>query len=528
MKRIRLRSRSAARLRVAATDSVQATTGSGCWPRESGSGAGVMHSRYGRAAFFVFPVLLILGLSLPLLLGAHFDRADSLRLREAGRAKQVVRAAASDTIDNDRRTAIVRASEAIAPSVVSVNVLRRETVRAQSLWEQLFVGPGVSRETQGLGSGFIIDARGYVLSNEHVVRGATEVTVTLADGRDFKADIVGTDDVTDLALLRLVDPRPADLPVATLGTSQDLVTGEWVIAIGNPFGFLLSNPEPTVTAGVVSGVGRNIIPGDGERGYYLDMIQTDASINPGNSGGALVNALGQVVGVNSSIISETGSNVGLGFAIPIDRAKRVADALMREGSVRRAWVGMTVKPSAPNRFGRSQRVEVASVVTNSPAARAGFRAGTVIDSAGGHAIHNQLDWDARLLDLRVGETLDVVASPQNGGRRAMRLSTQDLPSFNAERVRASRDFEFITVTPAIQAERGLANSEGALISQLSDAAKSLGLQEGDLVLQINQVRIRNAQDAASLLRRMSTRSGTVRMVFERQGQLNQVAFTIGG
>jgi len=497
------------------------------WFREAAPTAPcALDRRRGRAAFFLLPLLLVIGLAAPVLLRARNESGDRLSAG-SGAATQIARAAQSDTIANVRRTAIVRAAEAVAPAVVSVNVLRRETVRPQSLWEEIFIGPGVSRETQGLGSGFIIDSRGYVLTNEHVVRGATEVVVTLADGRDFKADVVGTDDITDLALVRLVDPRPADLAVAPLGTSGDLVIGEWVVAIGNPFGYLLSNSEPTVTAGVVSGVGRNIIPGDGSRGYYLDMIQTDASINPGNSGGALVNALGQVIGVNSSIISESGGSVGLGFAIPIDRAKRVADALLRDGQVRRVWVGLGVKESAPNRFGRSQRVEVASVVPASPAARAGMRAGMVIDSAAGHVIHGPLDWDARLLDLRVGETLDVVVM-QGAARRRVQLSTQDLPSFTAERVRAGADFEFVSMTPAIQAERKLTNSEGALITRLSDAARSLGLQDGDLVLQINQTRIRSAQDAASILRRMATRGATVRLVFERQGQLNQVAFSIGG
>jgi serine protease Do len=379
---------------------------------------------------------------------------------------------------------------------------------------------------QGLGSGFVLDDRGYVLTNEHVVRGATEIVVTLSDGRDARAEIVGTDDVTDLALLRLVE-RPQGLRAAPLGTSDDLVIGEWVVAIGNPFGYLLSNPEPTVTVGVVSGVGRNIIPGDGTRTYYLDMIQTDASINPGNSGGALVNALGEVIGVNSSIISETGGNVGIGFAIPIDRARRVADALLREGHVRRAWVGVELREAEPNRFGRSQQLIVSNVVAGSPAAQAGLRAGMLIDSAGGRPIRNMLDWESRLLDLRVGELLDVVAA-QGTAKRRVRLATQDLPSLTAERVRAGSDFEFITLTPAIRAERGLTGDEGALLVGLSDAARRLGLQDGDMVVEINRTRIRSAQDAASILRRMSGRRTLVRMVFERRGSYTAVQFYIGG
>ncbi|HSJ25196.1 MAG TPA: trypsin-like peptidase domain-containing protein, partial [Longimicrobiales bacterium] len=230
-------------------------------------------------------------------------------------------------VDASRRTAIVVAAERVAPAVVSVNVIRRETFQPRSMWESFFMPPGVAREVPGLGSGFIIDGSGLVLTNEHVVRGATELVVTLRDGRDFDAELVGSDEVTDLALLRLRDVR-GTLPVAPLGRSSNLIIGEWVVAIGNPFGFMLANAEATVTAGVVSGVNRNIIPEGGQGGgWYLDMIQTDASINPGNSGGPLVNALGEVIGVNSSIISGGGGSVGLGFAIPIDRARRIAQDL---------------------------------------------------------------------------------------------------------------------------------------------------------------------------------------------------------
>jgi serine protease Do len=485
--------------------------------------------RPGRSVWWLLPILVIAAAAVPLVLGAIDDSGtDGLRYANPAdsQVRQPSRQAASQSVDDSRRTALVRAAESVAPSVVSINVLRRQTVRPRSMFEDLFLGPG-TREVQGLGSGFVLDARGYVLTNEHVVRGATELVVTLADGRDVEAEIVGTDDVTDLALLRLVDPPP-ELRAAPIGSSSDLVIGEWVVAIGNPFGYLLSNPEPTVTAGVVSGVGRNIIPGDGSRTYYLDMIQTDASINPGNSGGALVNVLGEVVGVNSSIISETGSNVGLGFAIPIDRARRVADALLSEGRVSRVWLGVELTEAEPNRFGRSHQLFVSNVVPGSPAEQAGLRTGMLIDSAGGRPIRSMLDWEGRLLDLRVGEAISVVAS-ENAQQRTLNIVTQDLPSLTAERVSAGSDFEFVTLTPAIRAERGLNTEEGALLVDMSDAARrQLGLRDGDLVVEINRVRIRSAQDAASILRRLSERRTLVRMVFERRGNYNAVQFYIGG
>jgi serine protease Do len=478
-----------------------------------------------RLAVTLAGIAVLAGLLLPFTVrraGLPAPVADSAALF----AQTVARTALQDTLQASRRTAIVRAAEQVAPATVSVNVVRREAVRPRTWFEQFMIPPGMSQEVQGLGSGFIIDASGLVLTNEHVVHGATEIVVTLSDGRDVPAELVGVDDVTDLALVRLKD-RPSGLRVAQLGTSSDLMTGEWVVAIGNPFGFLLSNPEPTVTVGVVSGIGRNIIPtdNDGQGGYYLDMIQTDAAINPGNSGGPLVNLLGQVVGVNSSIISESGGSVGLGFAIPIDRARRIAAALVRDGHVRRAWTGVEVRQdsAAP---GQPRRVRVASIVSGSPAARAGLRAGMIIQSANGKPVRSPFDWEARILDTRVGETVDV-GVVQGGSTRSIRIATQDLPSLAAERVRAISDFEFVTLTPAIQAERGLVNAQGALIVSLSDAARSIGLREGDLVLEINRQRIGTAQEAANLLRRLSGRGG-VRMTVERRGQPLSVGFSIGG
>jgi serine protease Do len=432
------------------------------------------------------------------------------------------------TIATERQTAIVRAARRVAPAVVSVNVLRRETVQPRSLWESLFIGPGSAREVPGLGSGFIIDATGLVLTNEHVVRGATEIVVTLSDGRDLEARVVGTDEFTDLALLRLSgDGQP--LPAAPLGTARDLVIGEWVVAIGNPFGFLLSNTEPTVTAGVVSGVGRNIVQGGTDsRGIYLDMIQTDASINPGNSGGPLVNALGEVIGVNSSIISGSGGSVGLGFAIPIDRARRIARDLLENGEVRRVWLGATVggTPTGTGRLGRSRGVQIAAVAPGSPAARAGLRAGMAVSAVAGQPVHAPLDWEARLLDARVGDAIEIDVV-DGGAERRVRVVAEGLPSLAAERVSALDDVQLVTVTPAIRAERGLVSESGALIVRASPALREVGLREGDLILQINRTALRSAEEAASLLRRLGA-GAPIRILFERQGQYGSVSFYITG
>jgi serine protease Do len=436
-----------------------------------------------------------------------------------------------DTVSAGRRTAIVRAAERVSPAVVSVTVTVRESVVPRTFLESLFIPPGASQESQGLGSGSIIDPRGLVLTNEHVVRGATEIYVTLRDGRRFKADLAGSDDVTDLALLRLKNVT-GQLPVAPLGTSRDLLVGEWAIAIGNPFGYLLSNAEPTVTAGVISGLNRNIISStedngsDESGGYYLDMIQTDASINPGNSGGPLVNALGQVIGVNSSIISGQGGSIGLGFAIPIDRAKRVAADLLRDGRVRRVFTGVDLKDVAPDTSGRPASVQVASVAQGSPGAIAGIRSGMTLIRAGGRAIHTRFDWEAQLLDSRVGETFDVVVS-DGGQQRTVRIAPQDLPSLSASRVKALDIFTLITLTPAIKAERKLRSNAGALIVNLTDDARSIGLRDGDLIVDINRTRIESAEEAANMLARLRGTGITVRMTIEREGQLGAFSFNIG-
>lgn len=432
---------------------------------------------------------------------------------------------AQGSVDASRRTAIVRATERVAPAVVSVNVRQRATVQPRSVFESFFLGPS-TREVQGLGSGFLIRADGLIITNEHVVRGATEVVVTLSDGRDFGADVVGTDEVTDLAVLRLRQ-APANLPVAPLGSSASLIIGEWAIAIGNPFGFYLANAEPTVTAGVISAFGRNIIPGGEEsRTYYLDMIQTDASINPGNSGGPLLNAAGDVIGVNSSILSQSGGSVGLGFAIPIDRARRVAADLLASGRVRRPWTGLAVQSGPPNAFGRSHEVQVASIAPNSPAARAGLRVGDYITSVDGRRVSSPLDWEARLLDIHVAEAVSVMT--RNGGtERTVRMTPSDLPSLNATRVNAVAGLQLITLTPEIRLERRLKSEQGALIASLSDDARSVGLANGDLIVEINRQAIRTAEEAASVFKTLAGGSA-VRIVFERQGQYTQTSFYLRG
>jgi len=411
-----------------------------------------------------------------------------------------------------RTTAIVRAARTVAPAVVTISVLRREQVRRRPFFFDPYYLP--FRETQGLGSGFIIDAGGTVLTNHHVVDGATRILVTLPDARDFEARRVGSDPATDIAVLAL--ENATDLPVAPLGTASNLLIGEWTVAIGNPFGGLLSNHEPSVTAGVVSALGRHIVPGDDDEGFHLGMIQTDASINPGNSGGPLVNALGEVIGINASILSRSGGSEGLGFAIPIDRALKVARDLSEHGAVRRAWLGFEVDAVEADDFGRSRGVRIARVTPGSPAAKAGIRAGTRLLRAGTSGMATPLDYAAALLDLRAGDRIELAVE----GMGAVTVEAVQLPSVTAERIELLRDLEVITVTPAIQSERALVSSEGALVVTISDnLSETTGLATGDVLLGVNNRRVGTAREAAEELRRTQRGNRSFVLVFERGGRL---------
>lgn len=417
-------------------------------------------------------------------------------------------------VDRSRTTALVRASELVSPAVVSVNTLRQQQVRARTVWDEFFVGPSRTRQSTNFGSGVIFDADGYVLTNDHVVRGAQRIRVSLPDGRDFAAELVGTDGMTDVAVLKI---EAEDLPVARMGTSRGLLIGEWAVAIGNPFAYLLSNPEPTVTAGVISAVGRHIIPSSQQdQGFYLGMIQTDASINPGNSGGPLVNALGEVIGVNTSIFSRSGGSEGLGFAIPIDRAIRVADDLIQFGEVRRAWTGVEVAAIQADEWGRTRGVQVASVVPGSPAEDAGLSPGDHLVQANGRSLGTPLDFEAVLLDAKAGDAVEVA---REGQRRSITLVAETLPTSRAQEVEILENLEVVTVTPEIQAEQGLGSEVGALITGISmELSGDLGLARGDVILQINDTRIGSAEDAAQAIRAL--RAGQrVRIYFERNGSV---------
>jgi serine protease Do len=346
----------------------------------------------------------------------------------------------------------------------------------------------------------------------------------MRDGTVYPARVLGSDEANDVAVLK-IDAK--GLPEVKLGNSGSLVIGEWAIAIGNPFGFYLGNSEPSVSVGVISATQRNLIaPNEGQASYF-DMIQTDAAINPGNSGGPLVNADGEVVGVNSSIFSPSGGSVGLGFAIPINRVTRVVDDLLSHGSIRSPWIGITLRSrqSTNPRDVLTQGAIIATVAPGSPAAAAGLQPGDVILREGGRTIHNPFDWQAALLDLRVGSPAQL--HMKRGTREFdVNVNIADRPEVSAPKVQVLRELELVSVTPAIAQERGLRRAYGALVYRTSPLiAEQTGLQQGDVILQINNSPIRVAEDVAKAIDQYAAR-GYLRVIFERQGQVSWTDFGI--
>jgi serine protease Do len=290
-----------------------------------------------------------------------------------------------------RRSPVVQVVDQVSPAVVYVGTVQmvERTFRSRSLFDDLFYGPSEERRAvEGLGSGVIVDPSGIVITNDHVIRGASEVHVVLADGRQLEADVIGADADADLAVLRIQGRGP--YPTAKLGTSSDLMIGETAIAIGSPLGL-----KKTVTVGVVSALGRTI---RNEGRTFNDFIQTDASINPGNSGGPLLNIDGEIIGINTAIIA---SAQNIGFAIPADKVRRIVTELTQYGKVRPAWVGLDVQPLTAELkqqlgWDRTYGAIVSNVETGSPAEKAGIQRGDIIMQVGTTQVEDADDFQSRV------------------------------------------------------------------------------------------------------------------------------------
>ncbi len=345
------------------------------------------------------------------------DNRGAAEVQEASVAPAVETAAeGQNDLSRSRETAITRAVRRISNSVVGINVLsireyRRSIFDIDPFFRQFFPFEPYRQAVKSLGSGFIIDKEGHVVTNEHVVHNGMEITVTLTDGSQHTADLVGADEISDIALLKIRDPK--DLKPVTFGNSEDLLIGEWVIALGNPFGLFEISAKPIVTVGVISAVDQDF--GRVKDRVYKDMIQTDAAINQGNSGGPLANALGEVIGMNTFIYSgEGGGSVGVGFAIPAKRILNIVEELKRHGRVDRSFrTGIEVDDLSPlvaRYLGlRSTRgAIITNIARGSSAERAGLKVGDVILEVDGKPIADRRDIFRIIedLDVRGGDVLE--------------------------------------------------------------------------------------------------------------------------
>ncbi len=378
--------------------------------------------------------------------------------------------------------------DAVSPSIVNISTVSEERDDLHGRrggndpFEFFFRQPGPRRS---LGSGFVFDEEGYVITNHHVVDDATKIVVRLESEKEYEAEVVGTDPKTDIAVIKILDVEdPEELVPVPLGDSEDLKVGEWVLAIGNPFGL-----DHSVTAGIVSAKGRRINRPD--RSPYDDFIQTDAAINPGNSGGPLVNLAGQVVGINSAIFSRSGGNIGIGFAIPINMVRNIVPQLKEYGSVTRGWLGVMIQPVDED-IARSLDLEapggalVARVFPDSPAQRAGIELGDVIVKFDGRDVPDSADLPAIVADTPVGKTVTVVVV-RGGKKKKLEVTVAKLEDGGggAEPVKADElGLSVQEMTEDIAKELGLdPDTTGVVVSSVTrgSPAAEAGLRAGDVI-----------------------------------------------
>ena len=378
----------------------------------------------------------------------------------------------------------------------------------------LFYGDRMPREyRQGnLGTGFIIDRDGFILTNYHVIENATELKVKLADNREYMATIVGKDPKTDLALVRITAGRP--MPPLPLGDSDRLEVGDWVVAIGNPFG--LGN---TVTSGIVSAKYRQI-----GAGTYDNFIQTDASINPGNSGGPLLNMAGEVIGINSAIFSESGGSVGIGFAIPINLAKELLPQL-REGRVRRSYLGVMVQEITPEleqqlNLSTNSGALVSDVAADGPAGKAGVQRGDVIVAFDGKAVRSARDLPQIVASTPIGQKVAMEVMRRKD-KLELQATTQEMveDDQNQPPVEGPQiGLALQALNPEIAKHYGLARTKGLLITQVEEGspAADAGLASGDIIAEAGQRFVADLESFRQIVAE-HPKGGTLLLLIDRGG-----------
>jgi serine protease Do len=381
-----------------------------------------------------------------------------------------------------------------------------------------------------MGSGFVIDKEGHILTNYHVIEGADEIVVVLDDNgteKEYSATLVGSDPKTDIALIKInrESGDNKDFPFLKLGSSENLEVGEWVVAIGNPFGL-----SHTVTVGVVSALGRSI-----GAGPYDEFIQTDASINPGNSGGPLINIEGEVIGINTAIISgNTGGNVGIGFAIPINIAKGILKDLKERGTVTRGWLGVMVQkitPELAKSFGLSQSegALVGDVIPDGPAAKGGIKRGDVIVRFDGQQVKDMEDLP-KIVAATIPNSVVDVEVIREGSQLTLRISIELLEDLQ-DTVVAKADLlglQVQDITEELAKNLKLEGSEGVLVSDVTagNAASEAGIRRGDVISEMNRSTVKDMRDYQNLLASVE-KGSSVLFLIKRGGSTIYIAVKVG-
>ena len=396
------------------------------------------------------------------------------------------------TVGPARRTPIVLAAHAALPAVVNIQI---ESVIRRRSFDPFFGFPGRDRlyRAQSVGSGFIWAADGTIVTNAHVIEGASSITANLYDGRQLEATVIGADPDNDLAVLKV--ESESRLPTLPLGTSSDLLIGETVIAVGNPFGL-----SGTVTTGVISAIGRSV-PSEDQNRTFTDFVQTDASINPGNSGGPLLNIEGKVVGINVAIYAQAQN---IGFAIPVDRARKIVEDLRQFGEVHTAWIGIstaTVTPEEARRLGLAvaRGALVTRVTGGSPADRAGLRPGDVITGVGNASVESREAFTTLTATAVAGSPMTLRIN-RSGAPMDLRLIPADPP--------ASLGLQVLEEVAGLE----IAEQRGALVItgvSRGSRAEQMGLQPGDLVVGANGREVRSVRELNDILMRGVERSSIV-------------------
>lgn len=463
-------------------------------------------------------VLILIGLIIGLGISANFNWHTKAFTEETEISRE--------SIDILSRTgqAMAEVAAAVKPAVVNISSTR--TVKIPGVRTPFFDDPffrrffgddlghfGQPREYKqsGLGSGVIVDQAGYILTNNHVIKDADEITIKLSDKREFKGKVVGTDSKTDLAVIKIDSTH---LPVLKLGDSDRLKVGETVIAVGNPFGL-----TQTVTSGIVSATGRaNVGIAD-----YEDFIQTDAPINPGNSGGALVNVRGELVGINTAIFSTSGGYQGIGFAIPSNMAKVVMDNLIKKGKVVRGWLGVSIQPVTPElakQFGIKEEkgALIGDVVEDGPAEKAGIRRGDVIIEYDGKEIHDPSALRNSVAATAPGEKIPLKVI-RDGKTITLYVTIAELP-VDIEKLRGTFDnpLKGVTVrglTPELKKNLNIPKRiSGVIITDIEEGSPAEGvLMANDVITEINRKRINSMKDYEAVVSRIQSGNDILLLVF---------------